>query len=186
MSIEAMNQMVMALEVEYRMYEATDPETGAPYNLIQAINAGRQAIAEAEKKEQKGNQLSCYCQNCEILGRELARIEKQEQGEPDVSSKLKFDCEFVDGTVADLTVYGSERDIKRLEARIKFWWNLEQHSGTPDSDKGERIIWGKPPQQRTWVDLTDDEMLMIYGQQHEGKKYSLGRMVQQALKDKNT
>lgn len=41
------------------------------------------------------------------------------------------------------------------------------------------------PQQRTWVDLTDDEMLMIYGQQHEGKKYSLGRMVQQALKDKN-
>jgi hypothetical protein len=40
--------------------------------------------------------------------------------------------------------------------------------------------------QRTWVDLTDDEMLMIYGQQHEGKKYSLGRMVQQALKEKNT
>lgn len=37
-----------------------------------------------------------------------------------------------------------------------------------------------------WVDLTDDEMLMIYGQQHEGKKYSLGRMVQQALKEKNT
>lgn len=40
--------------------------------------------------------------------------------------------------------------------------------------------------QRTWVDLTDDEMLMIYGQKHEGKKYSLGRMVQQALKEKNT
>jgi len=37
-----------------------------------------------------------------------------------------------------------------------------------------------------WVDLTDDDMLMIYGQQHEGKKYSLGRMVQQALKEKNT
>ena len=36
-----------------------------------------------------------------------------------------------------------------------------------------------------WVDLTDDEMLMIYGQDHEGKKYNLGRMVQQALKDKN-
>ena len=49
MSIEAMNQMVMALEVEYRMYEATDPETGAPYNMIQAINAGRQAIAEASQ-----------------------------------------------------------------------------------------------------------------------------------------
>ena len=40
--------------------------------------------------------------------------------------------------------------------------------------------------QRTWADLTDDEMLMIYGQDHEGKKYNLGRMVQQALKEKNT
>ena len=37
-----------------------------------------------------------------------------------------------------------------------------------------------------WVDLTDDEMLMIYGQQHEGKKYNLGRMVQAKLKEKNT
>ncbi len=37
-----------------------------------------------------------------------------------------------------------------------------------------------------WVGLTDDEMLMIYGQDHEGKKYNLGRMVQQALKEKNT
>jgi hypothetical protein len=36
-----------------------------------------------------------------------------------------------------------------------------------------------------WVDLTDDEMLIIYGQKHEGKKYNLGRMVQQALKEKN-
>jgi len=41
------------------------------------------------------------------------------------------------------------------------------------------------PDYREWVDLTDEEMLMIYGQQHEGKKYSLGRMVQQALKEKN-
>ena len=39
---------------------------------------------------------------------------------------------------------------------------------------------------REWIDLTDDEMLMIYGQKHEGKKYSLGRMVQQALKEKNS
>ena len=38
---------------------------------------------------------------------------------------------------------------------------------------------------KPWVDLTDDEMLMIYGQDHEGKKYNLGRMVQQALKEKN-
>jgi hypothetical protein len=36
-----------------------------------------------------------------------------------------------------------------------------------------------------WIDLDDDEMLMIYGQQHKGKKYSLGRMVQAKLKEKN-
>ena len=44
----------------------------------------------------------------------------------------------------------------------------------------------QPPKKSEWVDLTDDEMLMIYGQKHEGKKYSLGRMVQQALREKNT
>jgi len=47
-------------------------------------------------------------------------------------------------------------------------------------------VHGVVAPQRTWVDLTDDEMLMIYGQDHEGKKYNLGRMVQQALKEKNT
>ena len=47
-------------------------------------------------------------------------------------------------------------------------------------------IQNTTPLQRTWVDLTDDEMLMIYGQNHEGKKYNLGRMVQQALKEKNS
>ena len=38
---------------------------------------------------------------------------------------------------------------------------------------------------RPWVGLTDEEMLMIYGQPHEGKKYSLGRMVEDKLKEKN-
>jgi hypothetical protein len=38
---------------------------------------------------------------------------------------------------------------------------------------------------REWIGLTDDEMLMIYGQQHEGKKYSLGRMIEAKLKQKN-
>jgi len=38
---------------------------------------------------------------------------------------------------------------------------------------------------RPWVGLTDDEMLMIYGQDHVGRKYSLGRMVEDKLKEKN-
>ena len=53
-----------------------------------------------------------------------------------------------------------------------------------DSNKGV-AFYTAPQPQREWVGLTDDEMLMIYGQQHEGKKYSLGRMVEQALKEKN-
>jgi hypothetical protein len=49
-------------------------------------------------------------------------------------------------------------------------------------EDGDIPLFTKVP----WVDLTDDEMLMIYGQQHEGKKYNLGRMVQAKLKEKNT
>jgi hypothetical protein len=47
-------------------------------------------------------------------------------------------------------------------------------------------VYIKQMVKREWVDLTDDEMLMIYLQPHENKKYSLGRMVQQKLKEKNT
>jgi hypothetical protein len=38
---------------------------------------------------------------------------------------------------------------------------------------------------REWVGLDDDEMLTIYGQNHEGKKYSLGRTIEAKLKEKN-
>jgi hypothetical protein len=112
----------------------------------------------------------------------LAQLEQ----EPDVSHKLKFDCEFVDGTCADLTVYGSERDIKRLEARVKFWWNLEQHSGTPDSDKAERIRLGKPPQ-RTWVGLTDEEIEQLHTAWVLGGSFrKLCNSIEAKLKEKNT
>lgn len=43
----------------------------------------------------------------------------------------------------------------------------------------------KKTPERAWIGLDDDEMLMIYGQQHEGKKYSLGRMVEAKLREKN-
>ena len=41
------------------------------------------------------------------------------------------------------------------------------------------------PPQREWQGLTDEEMMMIYGQSHEGKKYSLGRAIEAKLKEKN-
>lgn len=73
-------------------------------------------------------------------------------------------------------------------------WPL--YSGLPQPKKDERVIdksmakriatqLGWEPK-REWVGLTDDEMLMIYAQPHEGFKYSLGRMVQAKLKEKNT
>ena len=39
--------------------------------------------------------------------------------------------------------------------------------------------------QREWQGLTDEEMMMIYGQNHEGKKYSFGRAIEAKLKEKN-
>ena len=66
----------------------------------------------------------------------------------------------------------------------------ELESQEPVADDFFRMIADRNPKpfppKRTWVGLTDEEMLMIYGQDHVGKKYSLGRMVQQALKEKNT
>jgi len=57
--------------------------------------------------------------------------------------------------------------------------------GEPFDDPSVTPLYTTPPQ-REWVGLTDDEMLMIYMQPHEGFKYSLGRMVQAKLKEKNT
>ena len=45
---------------------------------------------------------------------------------------------------------------------------------------------GKELEQHEWQGLTDEEMMMIYGQSHEGKKYSLGRAIEAKLKEKNT
>lgn len=70
-----------------------------------------------------------------------AALAQDEQEQLDVTSKLRLDFEFENGHVADLTVYGSERDIKRLETRSKFWFGLE-----------------KLAQQRPWVGLTHQEI----------------------------
>jgi hypothetical protein len=56
---------------------------------------------------------------------------------------------------------------------------------TPTVVKMDKIPLYTAPPKKEWVELTDDEMLMIYGQTHEGFKYSLGRMVQALLKEKN-
>jgi hypothetical protein len=51
--------------------------------------------------------------------------------------------------------------------------------------EAKRKGWTEAHLKKEWVNLTDDEMLMIYAQPHEGFKYSLGRMVQAKLKEKN-
>jgi bacterioferritin-associated ferredoxin len=68
MSKEAMKQMVKALE---------DCNRSDMKIVEDAITAGRQAIAEAEKQEGQSN----FCPQCEALAREL-KAAKQEQGEP--------------------------------------------------------------------------------------------------------
>ena len=73
-----------------------------------------------------------------------------------------------------------------VEERKLEWAYKYMSWDTPTVINLPKIPLYTTPPQRTWVDLIDDEMLMIYGQDHEGKKYNLGRMVQQALKEKNT
>ena len=72
-----------------------------------------------------------------------------------------------------------------IEERKLEWAYKYMSWDTPTVVNLPKIPLYTTPPQRPWVDLTDDEMLMIYGQDHEGKKYNLGRMVQQALKEKN-
>jgi hypothetical protein len=79
-------------------------------------------------------------------------------------------------------------EVLRVTPDGQFIWN-------PDADRMiEEGDFSSSPamphilralRKREWVGLTDDEMLMIYGQQHEGKKYNLGRMVEAKLKKKN-
>ena len=73
-----------------------------------------------------------------------------------------------------------------VEERKLEWAYKYMSWDTPTVVNLPKIPLYTAPPQRTWVGLTDEEMLMIYGQDHEGKKYNLGRMVQQALKEKNT
>ena len=64
----------------------------------------------------------------------------------------------------------------------EYGWGMKQKK----AHRNLQIRLAQPePIQREWVELTDDDMLMIYAQPHEGFKYSLGRMVQALLKEKN-
>ena len=47
---EALKLALEALEIEQRMYEATDPETGTSYNVIVAIKACKEALAQPERE----------------------------------------------------------------------------------------------------------------------------------------
>jgi hypothetical protein len=71
-----------------------------------------------------------------------------------------------------------------VEKRALEWAKLTRWE-TPTVVKMDKVPLYTTPPKKEWVELTDDEMLMIYGQTHEGFKYSLGRMVQALLKEKN-
>ena len=58
------------------------------------------------------------------------------------------------------------------------WWRHEVSNAWAEGYEKGRL-------QREWQGLTDEEMMMIYGQSHEGKKYSLGRAIEAKLKEKN-
>ena len=71
--------------------------------------------------------------------------------------------------------------IKTLRAR------LAQPEQEPPCKTGSQCVGNKCERcaVQEWQGLTDEEMMMIYGQSHEGKKYSLGRAIEAKLKGKN-
>ena len=55
-----------------------------------------------------------------------------------------------------------------------------------DSGLDPRNKFDTTPPQREWQGLTDEEMFDMYAKHyHEGRKYSLGRLVEAKLKEKN-
>ena len=113
-------------------------------------------------------------------------IEKQPEETPD--SKYDVDTRYVVIREIEAALAQPEQEpvayLSNKRQRLNIELKPQAFVDIPTVTDWEMPLYMKPPQ-CTWVDLTDDEMLMIYGQDHEGKKYNLGRMVQQALKEKN-
>jgi len=113
----------------------------------------------------------------DVLEKDKNTLAQPEQDEVDIRSRLYQ------------RIHELETQLAQPEQEPVAWMDEDGDvlSASIVDGKGLRNIplYTNPPQ-RTWVGLTDDEMLMIYGQKHEGKKYSLGRMVQAKLKEKNT
>ena len=157
MSIEAMKQALEALEY------------GGLLKKKQAITSLRQAIEQAEKQVSYSGNGTAGRENMTAPTGFFFQMPKAEKQEP-VGRVVSANCE-----------YATVQWLRQTS---------EVGGGDPKNSRSWPIagdaVYTTPQPQREWVGLTDNEMLMIYGQQHEGEKYSLGRMVEQALKEKNT
>jgi hypothetical protein len=77
------------------------------------------------------------------------------------------------------TIESLRARLAQPEQRSEQWWKHEVSNAWAQGYEKGRL-------QREWQGLTDEEMMMIYGQSHEGKKYSLGRAIEAKLKEKNS
>jgi hypothetical protein len=106
------------------------------------------------------------------------------------------DRELMQEALYALTYVGDAKEIysdtiESLRARLAqpepepvAWWH-DMGDVVDLNVSGRGVPLYTAPPQREWVGLTDEEMMMIYGQSHEGKKYSLGRAIEAKLKEKN-
>jgi len=166
MSKEAMKLALEALKDISQMQNHSDKGDSSDVDkAIKAIEAALEAHKALAKQEQKGNQLSCYCPNCEILGRELARIEKQDQGEPVAHTAIFHcpNCEYPHRQVTHITGTAQPPWSPQRKEQGPMAWMChpfgDDECEFSDHQECENCIplYTTPPQ-RTWVGLTNDEI----------------------------
>ena len=111
--------------------------------------------------------LECLLHECDVIVRISPYVVQLSEQQPDDDSPQKFQVR------ARFTVR------EKRPGKTQGDWIKTDHAFYED-EFDDRF-----DTDREWQGLTDEEMMMIYGQSHEGKKYSLGRAIEAKLKEKN-
>jgi hypothetical protein len=167
---EALRLALEALEVEYRMYEATDPETGAPYNMIEAITAIKAALEANEGDMGKVDKLRVALMKA---NNQAEHFEREWYLRGDEIERLKAALQAKDEPVA----YGM-RDTMIGKGNRMMYVRLGK------GQDGCTVPLYTTPPQRTWVGLTNDELTDLFYNKNLGQESAVGQAIA-LLKERN-